>query len=334
MIRLSLSAVLVITTVLPPLRAQTAVPPCEAAPVGTSDLTEVTTISTPALPKIPSYVDEPLDQLKNAVPHLDPIKLEAAYDAGGAGAATPPQDDTEFVLNKTGVVIVDPLHRMPNLIATEVVRQPVVIPNHKWTDTRTFNYRIVHRKKPSGGDVIDEFRTDGRDQPIDTSANNPNRPLGIGFATMWLFFLPNNLHESRFRFLGEQSIGGHKTYVMAFAQIPKNVGLGAVIESTSGQCSTPLQGVAWIDRSTFQIVRMQSDLLAPLPDIQLYQLRSVLTYGSVKIAGLELLLWLPSDVETTWQTVYRTADESHLYSHYRLFQSKARILPGYQSAPK
>ncbi len=334
MIRLSLSAVLVITTVLSPLWAQSSVPPCQAPPPGASELGEASPISTLAAPKISSYVDQPIDQLKNAVPHLNPIERDASLDAVGAGAPTSATDAADFILSKTGAIIADLLHRMPNLIAREQVKQPVVIPNHKWIDTRTYNYRIVHRQKPSGGDVIDEFRTDARNQPIDISANNPNRPLGVGFATMWLFFLPGNLHESRFRYLGEQSIGSHNTYVLAFAQIPTNMGLGAVIESTSGHCSTPLQGISWIDQSTFQIVRMQTDLLSPLPDIRLYQLRSVLTYGSVKIAGLELLLWLPSEVETTWETGYRTAEEFHLYSNFRLFQSKARILPAYQKPPK
>ena len=125
-----------------------------------------------------------------------------------------------------------------------------------------------------------------------------------------------------------------KTYVMAFAQIPENTGLGATIESGSRRCSTPLQGVAWIDQSTFQIVRMQTDLLSPLPDIDLDQLRSILTFGSVKIAGLNLLMWLPSDVETTWQTAFHVGKESHLYSHYRLFHSTARVLPGFESPPK
>ena len=173
-----------------------------------------------------------------------------------------------------------------------------------------------------------------RDQPIDYSAKNASRPLGIGFATMWLFFLPGNLRESRFRYLGQQSIEHRETYVMAFAQIPQNTGLGAVIQSGSGQCSTPLQGVAWIDQSTFQIVRMQTDLLSPLPDIQLNQLRSILNYRSVKIAGLKLLLWLPSDVETTWETAFHSGEESHSYSHYRLFQATMRVLPGYEMPSK
>jgi hypothetical protein len=318
--------------------------PCKEFPGGTS-----------AIAQVPTYVDEPIEQLKRMVPDLNRIQLDADHHGIDAGAATPSQDNTEFILNRTGAAIADLLHRMPNLIAKEEVRQPIgtlktdniqtgsSIPLTEGVQTsppvtqyksRVFDYRIVHKPTASGGDALDEFRTAAHNQPIDYSAHNADRPLGVGFATLWLFFFPGNLHESHFRYLGQQKIGSRATYVLAFAQIPKGLGKGAVIQSSYGQCSTPLQGVAWIDQSTFQVVHMQTDLLSPLPDIQLNQLRSILTFGSVKIAGLDLLLWLPSEVETTWQTANYAGEESHFYSHYRLFQSTMRILPNFESPSK
>jgi hypothetical protein len=86
--------------------------------------------------------------------------------------------------------------------------------------------------------------------------------------------------------------------------------------------------------TTFDLDHMQTDLLSPLPGVQLNQLRSILTFGSVKIAGLKLLLWLPSEVETTWETANYAGEESHFYSHYRLFQSTMRILPNSESPSK
>ena len=193
--------------------------------------------------------------------------------------------------------------------------------------TRVYTYRIVHKQTPAGGDALDEFRTDAHDQPVDDSAHNPQRLSNVGFATTWLFFLPGNLQESHFRYVGMQKIGDRETYVLAFAQIPEQEGLRVVVESSYGSCSTPIQGVAWIDQSTFQIVRVQTDLLTPLPGIQLNQLRSKLNYGAAKIRERNLSLWLPSEVEITWQTAFGAGDEFHTYSHYRLFQSTARILP-------
>ena len=286
------------------------------------------------------------------VPGLSGIRIEAARNARAGTPAMPALDKTTSILNRTSAVIAELFHRMPNLIAREEVKEPTDtileydmpinrgggwmgsapqgIPITRFR-TSVYTYRIVHKQTPAGGDTVDEFRTNAHDQPIDDSAHNAQRPLSVGFATTWLFFLRGNLQESRFRYIGVQKIGNRETYVLAFAQNPVNNGVRVVIESSYGPCSTPIQGVAWIDQSTFQIVRMQTDLLTPLPGIQVNQLRSILEYGAVRIRALNLTLWLPAEVETRWQTTYRAGEETHLYSHYRLFESTARILPADES---
>ena len=299
--------------------------------------------------QVPSYVDAPIGVLKMMVPGLSGIGIDMVENASDGTPAMPTQDMTASILNRTGAVIADQFHRMPNLIAKEEVKEPKYttleygLPARaslqgddglNWQEipitefrTHVYTYRIVHKQTPAGGDALDEFRTDAHDQPVDDSAHNPQRPSSVGYATMWLFFFPGNLQESHFRYLGKQKIGDRETYVLAFAQIPGQEGLRVVVNSSYGRCTTPTQGVAWIDQSTFQIVRMQTDLLTPLPGIQLNQLRSKLNYGAVKIRERNLSLWLPREVEITWQAGNGAGDEFHTYSHYRLFQSTARILP-------
>ena len=340
MVRLSLSAVLVITAALLPVWAQSSgrkdlpverdsiqsVPPCRIFSGAASDAMVV--VSSSYMPG-PAYVDLPLDQLKMMVPFLDVAVAAGTRDLDKGGAATQSLDNAESILNKSGAAIDEQLRRTPNLIADEKV-QLLGQDQNRYVESsaRDYEYRIVHKPIPSGGNKLVESRTDAGGQPVDNSAKNPNRPINVGFATLWLIFLPGNLHDSRFRYLGEQSMGRRKTYVLAFAQNPESTGLQPVISYGSGQCTAPLQGVVWIDQSTFQIVRMQTDLLYSLPDIQLSQLRSVLTYELVKIAGLRLSLWLPRNVEASWQTAYRDVQESHTYSHYRLFKATMKVLPG------
>lgn len=330
------------------------VPACSALPGGAAAVAEVR-----------PYVDEPIGLLKGIVPGLNGIKANADEKANDSGAAGAPQDESTIILSKTGAAITGLLHTMPNLIAREEVRQPTApqeidgtgleaarpisgglgalrsgeneIPVDRSADNydaHVFTYRIVHGENASGADVTKEFRTDSHDQPIDYSAHKISKPLNSGFATLWLFFLPDNLQESRFRYLGQQQLGDRKTYVLAFAQIPEYSGLDVLIDSSYGRCSAPLQGVAWIDQATFQIVRMQTDLLTALPDIQLNQLRSTLEYGPVKIHGLNRTLWLPNEVGISWQTALGYGQELHLYSHYRLFESSVTILPGSETAPQ
>lgn len=306
------------------------VPPCQTYSADTSQMAVVSSLDMPGL----TYVDEPLEQLEETVPHLNPTQLDATHDASASGAAVPPQHEREFILDKTSAAVADMVRRMPNLIATETVRKPVEISGSKAYNTLTFNYAIVHNQEATSDLPFVEFRTDARGQRIDYSPDNPGRPVDVGFATMWLIFMPGKLHESRFRYLGEQSIDHRKTYVLAFAQNPEKTGLRVVINYPSGECSTPVQGIAWIDQLTFQIDRVQTDLLSPLPLIQLYQLRSILTYSAVEIAGLKVSLWLPREVDTRWQEGSWAGAEFHRYSHYRLFKAKVKILPGFKRLRK
>lgn len=309
--------------------------------------------------QVPSYVDEPIEQLKRMVPGLSEIRVEAAENANGGTSPVAAQDKTASILNQASAVVADLFHRMPNLIAKEEVKGPAdtTLKNARpsqpslglstresepgftqqglaitQTRTRVYTYRIVHKQAPAGGSEFEELRTDAHDKPIDDSDHRVRAPFSVGFATTGLFFSPGNLQESHFRYVGEQKIGNRETYALAFAQIPDHEDLRTVIESSYGHCSTLIQGVAWIDQSTFQIVRMQTDLLTPLPGIQLNQLRSDIAYGAVKIRAINVTLWLPTEVETQWQTAYLAGEEIHLYSHYRLFQSTARILPAGESS--
>ena len=358
MIRRCATAILALTTALTPACAQSTNRNDQGLAAGSkSDPNAVIpscTEGTKTQPgaQAPSYVDEPIEQLKKMVPGLSGIRVETVRNARAGTPAIPAQDKTASILNRTSAVIAELFHKMPNLIAREEVKEPAdtILEYETLADrgggwmvaaqsgvpvtrfkTSVYTYRIVHKQTPAGGDTVNEFRTNAHDQPIDDSARNSQKPLSVGFATTWLFFLRGNLQESRFRYLGVQKIGNRETYVLAFAQIPVINAVRVAIESSYGFCSTPIQGVAWIDQSTFQIVRMQTDLLHPLPGIQVNQLRSNLEYGAVRIRALNLTLWLPTEVDTQWQTEYRAGEETHLYSHYRLFQSTARILPADES---
>jgi hypothetical protein len=296
-----------------------------------------------------SYIDDSFEELKKAVPALHGVKFD---EGSNASEGTRAADRTKSILEQTSSVTAEMFHRIPNLIAKEEVEQTIVssgqlllgsaggkgpqYAGHSLNDpqyhNKVYSYRIVPKGNADLDEAIDEFRTDSHDHPIADPDRDPDTPRTTGFATSWLFFVPGNLLESRFRYLGEQKIGNRETYVMAFAQIPGHTHMDTVVHTPGGGCSTYSQGLAWIDESTYRIVRMQTDLLYPITSVRLDQLRSVLNYSEVKIQKLDLALWLPSEVETTWTSGDRAGDEIHRYSNYRLFASSMTILPADQTS--
>jgi lipoprotein NlpI len=301
---------------------------------------------------MPFYVDDSIDQLKHEVPALRGIQSAASLNTTDGTGTAPDQSQSASILGKTGADIAAQFKRMPNLIAKEQVKRPTTsqsdtnssfLPQsssaYKSTfdnpdiadrddaqSVRVFSYRLVPREDSTSGHFVDEYRVDAHNQPVSDSSKNPDSPHSVGFAAAWLLFFPANLQESRFRFLGQQKIQGHETYVLAFAQIPGRIHQGTIIDAAGGSCSTLIQGIVWIDQSTYRIVRLQTDLLSPLPGIHLNQLRAVLNYSEVKIPERNLSLWLPSNVQTTWQTAFQTGVELHTYSNYKLFGATSRIL--------
>jgi hypothetical protein len=304
-----------------------------------------------------AYVDETLDQLKMNVPSLRGIRPEATQSQNATAGVATAQDQADSILGHAGTTLAELRHRIPNLIAKEEVIQeiqggidsadkqsysalsPLMAPPSMGPSmglqgspstsnrTRVYGYRIAPRADSTFGDAFDEFRTDSHNHRIADATDDPHTPHTMGFATSWLIFLPKNQKESRFRYLGQQRIGSHQTDVLAFAQIPGVTHLDTVVGPASGRCVTYVQGVVWIDQSTYRIVRLQIDLLSPVPGIQLNKLRSILNYGEAKIRKRNLPLWLPADVETSWQIGGVTGNEAHRYSNYKLFGATTTILP-------
>jgi hypothetical protein len=327
------------------------VPDCAVFPDGSAD--GASPVQSAHGATFHAYVDDSVEELKKAVPALHGVKFLEQPKKTDSAAGAPAEDRTSSILDKTSAVTAELLHRIPNLIAKEDVQQTIVASGQRLVSVqgsrpqyageslsgpqyrnRVYNYRIVPKGDTSVDEALDEFRTDSHDQPIADPDKDPDSPRSTGFATSWLFFIPGNLKESRFRYLGEEKIGSHETYVVAFAQIPGRTHMNTVVHTPSGGCATYSQGLAWIDESTYRIVRMQTDLLYPLATLQLDQIRSVLNYGEVKIKKLGMTLWLPSQVETSWVSGQRTEDEIHQYSDYRLFVSTVTILPPDQASPQ
>lgn len=86
------------------------------------------------------------------------------------------------------------------------------------------------------------------------------------------------------------------------------------------------QGIAWVDASDFRIVRLRTDLLAPLFDLSLTRLTAEVEFASTQAAGFDSPLWLPREVMVTSQFGGRMFLDKHSYSKYRSFQAHAKIL--------
>lgn len=147
-----------------------------------------------------------------------------------------------------------------------------------------------------------------------------------GFALSCISFSTNAQSKSRFRYLGEEKVGSLATYVLGFVQRPGEATLTAAMIGT-GRTEAGLltQGVLWVDKTSFQIVRMRTDLFSPHKEIGRGQGTTEVTFGEVKLPGVSNPLWLPSEVDVYMEIDQQKFRNLHRYSNYRVYRVSVKI---------
>jgi hypothetical protein len=92
-----------------------------------------------------------------------------------------------------------------------------------------------------------------------------------------------------------------------------------------------LKGRAWIAAGTFQIVRIESDLVSPMPEIQLLSEHQVVEYGPIPFGQKKTTLWLPKSAEIYFDFRRHRYYRRHSFDHYMLFAVDSQEKP---KAPK
>ena len=81
----------------------------------------------------------------------------------------------------------------------------------------------------------------------------------------------------------------------------------------------------WVDKEDFQIIQLQTDLLAPRKEIKLDRLTTEVTFGEVKLQDVSTPLWLPSDVDVYIESDRQKFRNVHHYTDYRRYRVSVKI---------
>jgi len=272
------------------------------------------------------YLSDSIGELRKHIPELDGAK------------STTTQDPLPGALLKTGAQLDELLQKLPDLVAEETVS------TSRWLDfreavptcvgmsgcvdsvptsqkTERFDYFMLPHRLQNGVRRLDEYRT-AIGQPFDKQ----DQPYFQGFASFWSVFSSLRRKESEFRYIGQQKMDGHSTFVVGFAQIPGAVKYSPTIVTRMGSVPMLLQGLAWIDEKSFRIVRLRADLLSPQPEIGYESQASTIRFGQARIPALALDLWLPKNVSVETIVQGQLWREQHAYSKFRLYEAKSKIL--------
>ena len=261
-----------------------------------------------SLSKVKSVADQSLPELIKAMPELN--GLEAATS----------QDALPTILQKVGANVEAFFRGFSNTVSEEDIRVENLRADgqFKGSHNEKDNY-LLAAKPEKWGLGLTEYRA-----APDGGATKP-RELSTafmrtkGFASASVVFHPLCQGEARFRDLGRQQIDGRDTVVLAFAQLPEKAKMVGLIIVNGVSEAALVQGVAWLDAQSYEIVRMRTDLLKPLTRVRMSRQTTVIHYDEIHFKDSPAGLWLPKEVIVTVEFKGHTFRNSHTYSNFKHF---------------
>jgi VWFA-related protein len=261
-----------------------------------------------------SYLDEPLAQLVERIPELKALQ------------PVPGQQELAVILQKMGRRVDDFIRDVGDLIANENVTQEKLNANGttKAKERLQDNYLILHHGYEWGANA--EYRMDDKGNRLGAIGLEKGYLVTSGHALSCISFSTVTQAQSEFRYLGEEKIDSRETYVLGFAQQPGVATFTTTMTGTGGPDVDMLtQGILWVDKNSFQIIRMRSDLLTPNNEIRLDQLTTQVSFRPVKLQDVPNALWLPSDVDVYIEIAAQKFRNVHHYTNYRRYRVSVKI---------
>jgi tetratricopeptide (TPR) repeat protein len=234
------------------------------------------------------------------------------------------QEQLNSILDGVGAKIMELTKNFPNTSSLEAIHQEKLGRKGGVSDAQDqkFRYLCIVPHEVWGPGFV-EYRAD--------FAGNEALPKGLsegfmltkGFTSTPLYFHPIYRRESSFRYLGRQKVNGRDAFVIAFAQIPKRAHLTGNFRKGQTSVTTFSQGLAWIDPATYQIIRLHTDLLTPLPELRLEKETMSVDFSEVHFIHVKEPLWLPEEVTVTLDWNGRLLRNKHEYSDFKIFDVDA-----------
>ena len=253
---------------------------------------------------------QPVGELKQAAAELKDLDP----------SSPPPPGGLEDLLKRVGVKVEEAYRDFSNTLASEVIRQTQLDRSGRQRSARSMecNYVFVHRTE-NGHSMIEEFRGNNAGQPLSAGKTDGGFMVTAGFVSSLMILHPEFQAQTRYRFLGSQPLGGQLTYVVGFAQTPEeSTPMGRFVVGLANITSTYVQGIAWIS-SDYQVLRLRTDLLQPVPKISLSRETSEIDYRPYHFLSSPTTFLLPNRVTVSVEWGRKRLRNEHIFSKFRLF---------------
>jgi hypothetical protein len=181
-------------------------------------------------------------------------------------------------------------------------------------EIRSFEYVVLISRDAFQGFQLDEYRNG--------NTNPAQFPAGIattGLPVMAAVFHPQMLSDFKLSCEGLGLWSGHPAWQVRFEQRTDRPNRIRAYNIAGNYYPVALKGRAWIDAGTFQVLRLETDLVHPINEMQLTHERLSIEYGEVRFQSHDLQLWLPKSAELYWERHNHRYYRRHDFSDFKIF---------------
>ena len=180
--------------------------------------------------------------------------------------------------------------------------------------SRNYSYVASVLQVRPGMYAMEEYRNGQMD--IDQF---PERVATLGLTALVMVFHPTYVEDYDLVCEGLSEWHGGLAWQVHFRQKPDKPARLRSYRVNGRSFPVSLRGRAWIAADTFQIVSLETDLVAPIPQIQLRAEHVAVEYMPVKFASRHQELWLPQSAEIYFDYGNRRMHRRHHFRDYMLF---------------
>ena len=242
-------------------------------------------------------------------PGIDETKVALA-----PGVACP----SEKVVEETGKHVQELIDDVTRFAAVEDIFHQSLdeFGNPIRTETRKYNYVASISEPEPGSLAVDEYRADKLDLK-----GYPDQIASTGFAALALVFHPHMRDNFDMSCEGLGDWHGQAIWLVRFSQRRDKPSRMHSYKVGNFVYTVDLRGRAWITADKFQIVRIESELVRPMPEIKLLSEHQVVEYGPIQFDKKNTSLWLPKSAEIYFDFRRHRYYRRHSFDHYMLFST-------------
>ncbi|MCL6480841.1 MAG: tetratricopeptide repeat protein [Firmicutes bacterium] len=201
-------------------------------------------------------------------------------------------------------------------------RNPI---EHRW------EYLVTIRQVQPGRFSIEESRN-----PEASPSLWPSHLMTCGLAALGLVFHPFYLDDFHMECEGLSLGDGQPAWQIRFEQRRDRPARFRVFYTSNRRWPLLLKGRAWISANSFHVLRLETNLLEPVPEIGIQHEHLSIRYQPVRFHHRDVELWLPAEANFYIQYKGRRYHYQHRFREYLLFSVEiehAPSLPSTEAGP-